>query len=76
MKAVDEKEAEKEEEKSTIEAISGILKLRSSAVGGDAKSPTTAQLPGGKKVTIKETADDDDHVHTAYAFCITGMMSG
>ena len=75
LKELKDKEDEKEEEKSTIEAISGILKLRSSAVGGDAKSPPNAQLPGGKKVTIK-AADDDDHIEVAATKLFQLMRSG
>eukprot|EP00956_Cyclotella_meneghiniana_P044140 scaffold303339_cov89-Cyclotella_meneghiniana.AAC.1 len=67
LKELREEEEQKQEEKSAIEAISGILKLRSSAVaGGDTKNPAQAQSPIGKKrVTIKDEHADDEQVEVA-----------
>lgn len=58
-KQIREEEEEKAQEQTTIDAISGILKLNASAVAGGGKQPMVAQPPAKKNnVAFKEESDE------------------
>ena len=69
LKELREEEEQKQEEKSTIEAISGILKLNSSSVASmdtrERGGPAQAQQPAGRRSVAFKDEQRDDQVEVA-----------